>query len=312
LKIIRANLLNPQLKFSILHALIRNAKTRRGYCILRRRTYCGTITIVRASIPRREGHDCIGTNLCQYSDIVCDAKCPFCDTNFTRLRKLVKHVEKCKAKKKGLRLDRRQSEALRLKKNLCWSALEQLNRQLEARAARKSPAREGKQGEEEVSAQSDFVLEDNWEHDRGDSLLTTNMIESEQPIEDYAVYPVHPDGWAESVFTTEDLNQDQPDMYRTFPVHPDGWSEAVFAAEDLNQHPLDMYAVFPVHPDLWSQSVFTDGSSGVSQSGAGCSFSAQATGWSQSVFANGSSSETTPEDNLLTTSLHPEMGFVSC
>jgi len=116
---------------------------------------------------------------------------------------------------------------------------------------------------------------------------TTELMELEQQM-DYAVYPVHPDGWAESVFAAEDFNQNRPNEYRAVPVHPDGWAEAVFAGEGL-----DMYATIPVHPDLWLQSVFTDGQSGVAQirteyfSG----FPVQAVDWPRSDFGDGSSSK---------------------
>ncbi len=70
-------------------------------------------------------------------------------------------------------------------------------------------------------------------------------MEFEQQM-DWAVYPVHPDGWAESVFVAEEFNQNRLNEYRAVPVHPDGWTEAVFAVEDL-----DIYATISVHPDLW-------------------------------------------------------------
>jgi len=107
-------------------------------------------------------------------------------------------------------------------------------------------------------------------------------MELEQQM-DYAVYPVHPDGWAESAFAAENFNQNQPNEYRAVPIHPDGWAKAVFAGEDL-----DMYATIPVHPDLWLQSAFTDGQSGVAQIRTEY-FSGF---WPQSVFEDGSSSKT--------------------
>ncbi len=65
------------------------------------------------------------------SDIACSAKCPFCRNTFKSLRKLVKHCERCKLKKRGLE-DR---EAVRIKRDLCLSASDALDRQLDARAA---------------------------------------------------------------------------------------------------------------------------------------------------------------------------------
>ena len=47
---------------------------------------------------------------------------------------------------------------------------------------------------------------------------TSGLIELEQQL-DYAVYPVHPDGWAESVFDAEGFNQNRPSEYRTVPVN---------------------------------------------------------------------------------------------
>jgi hypothetical protein len=145
---------------------------------------------------------------------------------------------------------------------------------------------------------SDCLVEGVQSTQKGES--TTDLMELEQQM-DHAVYPVHPDGWAESVFAAEDFNQNRPNEYRAVPVHPDGWAEAVFAGEDL-----DMYATIPVHPDLWLQSVFTDGQSGVAQirteyfSG----FPVQAVDWPQSVFGDGSSSKTALGVNdLLATSL---------
>jgi len=282
------------------------------------------------------------------SHITCHAKCPFCDATFSRLRQWVKHFDKCK--KKGLGLNGRQSEASRVKSDLCRSASEQLDQQLEARAALELRTKKEAQSEEEIQEQADLVAEDNdWEEDGGDSSAnamhdrprkrqrtethsaassdgselgismrshvhlqslpqsmsesetdpcegvrstqkgesTTELMELEQQM-DYAVYPVHPDGWAESVFAAEDFNQNRPNEYRAVPVHPDGWAEAVFAGEGL-----DMYATIPVHPDLWLQSVFTDGQSGVAQirteyfSG----FPVQAVDWPRSDFGDGSSSK---------------------
>jgi hypothetical protein len=108
------------------------------------------------------------------------------------------------------------------------------------------------------------------------------LTEIEQQLENYAVYPVHPDGWAESVFATEDFSQNLPTQYR---VNPDGWTEDVFSD--------NMYAVIPVHREL----------SGGAQIGTEY-FQNLPVEWSQPVFRDGSSSKAAPGVNdLLAASL---------
>ncbi|KAH8792178.1 hypothetical protein F5882DRAFT_400107, partial [Hyaloscypha sp. PMI_1271] len=260
------------------------------------------------------------------SHITCHAKCPFCDATFSRLRQWVKHFDKCK---KGRGLNGRHSAASRLKRDLCHLASEQLDQQLEARAALELRTKKETQSEEGIQEQADPVAEDNsWEEDGGNSSgspnatydrprkrqrtethssassdgselgismgqrvhlqsqsetdpcegvrstqkgeSTTNLMELEQQI-NYAVYPVHPDGWEESVFAAEDFNRNRPNEFRAVPIHPDGWAGAVFAGEDLG-----MYATIPVHPDLWLQS----------------GFPVPDVDWPQSVIEDGTSSKT--------------------
>ena len=113
------------------------------------------------------------------------------------------------------------------------------------------------------------------------------MTEIEQQLENYAVYPVHPDGWAESGFATEDFNQNRPTQYS---VHPDGWTEDVFSD--------NMYAVIPVHRELWSHSVFTGDMSGGTQIGTEY-FPDLPVQWSQPIFGDGSSSKAPGVNDLL-------------
>ena len=118
------------------------------------------------------------------------------------------------------------------------------------------------------------------------------MTELKQQLENYVVYPVHPNGWAGSVFTTEDFNQNRLTQYR---VYSDGWTGDVFSD--------NMYAVIPVHRELWLTSVFTDYPSSGAQIGAQY-FPDLPAEWSQLVFGDGSSSgPALGENDLLAASL---------
>jgi len=115
------------------------------------------------------------------------------------------------------------------------------------------------------------------------------LTEIEQPLENYAVYPVHPDGWAESVFA-EDFNQNRPTQYR---VHPDGWTEDVFSD--------NMYAVIPVNRELWSHAVFTGDMSGGAQ--IGTEYFPNLPEWSRPGFGDVSSKAAPGVNDLLAASL---------
>jgi ubiquitin len=106
-----------------------NAKTRTRFTP-KETIYCGTTKAVSTSIPNCRKCSGIITN----SDIPCNSKCPFCNTTLGCLRQWLKHFDKCKLQKKGLSQEQ-QSEADRVKRDLCWSASEKLDKQLKARAA---------------------------------------------------------------------------------------------------------------------------------------------------------------------------------